>query len=444
VRLDGWVLAFTLIVSVVTGILFGIAPAFAASNTDVSETLKEGGRSSAAGGGSRNRLRHGLVVAEIAFSLVLMIGAGLLVTSFSRLTGVNPGIRPDNVLTLRLALADPPYDNHTVFLAFYRKVLERLKTLPGIEAAAAVSDLPLTGQNFDNTFSIPGRPPLPAGEFISAEMAWVSPDYFRTIGIPLIKGRVITDRDTETTPQVVVISESMARRWWPTEDPLGKRLAIGYNDFKPEIVGVVGDAHDGLEAAPAPHMYVAYTQLPRDAVYLVAKSSGALNVDSMAGMIRREVQSLDKNIAVYKVRPMNEVMAVSIGTRRFNMMLLGIFAGLAMVLAGVGIYGVMAYGVTQRTHEIGLRMALGAQRRDVLGMLIGHAMILAAAGISLGLAGAFALTQLMASLLYRVTATDPQTFALVSILLAAVVFGASYIPARRATRLDPMTALRYE
>jgi putative ABC transport system permease protein len=445
IRVDGWVLAYTLGISVITGILFGIAPAWAASHTDAADTLKEGGRSSAAGGSGRSRLRSGLVVAEIALSLMLMIGAGLLVASFSRLTGVNPGIRTDNVLTLRLALADPPYDNPAVFLAFYQRVVERLKTVPGVESAAAVSDLPLTGLNFDNTFSILGRPALPAGEFITSEMAWVSPDYFHAMGIPLIRGRAFTEQDTATTPQIVVISESMARRWWPNEDPLGKRLKIDYGDkFSPEIVGVAADVRDGLDAEPTPHMYVSYAQLPRDAMYLVARASGTMNIPALAGALRREVEALDKNIAVYRVRSMDQVMAVSVGSRRFNMLLLGIFAGLAMVLAGVGIYGVMAYGITQRTHEIGLRMALGAQRRDVLGMLIGHAMILAAAGIALGLAGAFALTQLMASLLYGVTPTDPQTFALVSLLLAAVVCGASYIPARRATRLDPMAALRYE
>ncbi len=438
-------LAFTLGVSVVTGILFGIAPAWAASQTDAADTLKEGGRSSASGGSGRIRLRSGLVVAEIALSLMLMIGAGLLVASFSRLTGVNPGIRTDNVLTLRLALADPPYDNPAVFRAFYRRVVERLKNVPGVESAAAVSDLPLTGLNFDNTFSILGRPALPAGEFITTEMAWVSPDYFHVMGISLIKGRTFSEQDTETTPQVVVISEAMARRWWPNEDPLGKRLKIDYGDkLSPEIVGVVADVHDGLDAEPAPHLYVSYAQVPRDAMYLVARASGTMNIPALAGLLRREVQSLDKDIAVYRVRSMDQVMAVSVGSRRFNMLLLAIFAGLAMVLAAVGIYGVMAYGITQRTHEIGLRMALGAQRRDVLGMLIGHALTLAGAGVALGVAGALALTRLMASLLYGVTATDPLTFALVSLLLAAVVLGASYIPARRATRLDPMVALRYE
>jgi putative ABC transport system permease protein len=374
-----------------------------------------------------------------------MIGAGLLVASFSRLTGVNPGIRTDNVLTLRLALADPPYDNPAVFKAFYQKVVERLKSVPGVESAAAVSDLPLTGLNFDNTFTILGRPPLPAGEFITSEMAWVSPDYFHVMGISLIKGRTITDRDTDTTPPVVVISESMARRWWPTEDPLGKRIKIDYGDkFAPEIVGIVADVHDGLEAEPTPHMYVSYGQLPRDAMYLVARASGTMNIPALSGLLRREVQALDKNIAVYRVRSMDQVMAVSVGSRRFNMLLLGIFAGLAMVLAAVGIYGVMAYGITQRTHEIGLRMALGAQRRDVLGMLIAHAMTLAGAGVALGVGGALVLTRLMRSLLFGVTATDPVTFIAVSMVLAAVVLGASYIPARRATRLDPMAALRYE
>ena len=273
----------------------------------------------------------------------------------------------------------------------------------------------------------------------------MSPDYFHAMGIPLIKGRTITERDTVTTPQIVVISESMARRWWPNEDPLGKRLKIDYGGkLLPEIVGVVADVHDGLEAEPTPHMYVSYAQVPRDAMYLVARASGTMNIPALAGLLRREVQSLDKNIAVYRVRSMEQVMAISVGSRRFNTLLLGIFAGLAMVLAAVGIYGVMAYGITQRTHEIGLRMALGAQRRDVLGMLIRHAMTLAGAGVALGVVGALALTRLMASLLYGVTATDPLTFAMVSLLLAAVVFGASYIPARRATRLDPMAALRYE
>ncbi|MBI3664923.1 MAG: ABC transporter permease [Acidobacteria bacterium] len=441
VRVDGWVLAFTLAVSVLTGLLFGIVPALAASKTDVHESLKEGGRTSAGGG----RLRSSLVVAEIALSLVLMIGAGLLVASFGRLLGVDPGIHPDNVLTLRLALADPPYDNRAVFLAFYRRVQERLKTLPGVEAAAAINSLPLTPRDFANTFSIPGRPPLLPGEFLSAEMRWVSPDYFRVMGIPLLKGRTITDRDTEETPRVVVISETMARRWWPNEDPLGKRISIAYGgEFVPEIVGVAGDVRNGLDLEPLPYMYVAYTQLPRDEMYLVARFSGTLNAATLAGMVRREVQALDKDIAVYRVRTMEQVLAVSVGERRFHMLLLGVFASLAMALAAVGIYGVTAYGITQRTREIGLRMALGARRRNVVGMLIGQAMTLAGAGVALGLAGAFALTRFMSGLLFGVTATDPQTFALVSLLLAAVVLAASYIPARRAAQLDPMAALRYE
>ena len=443
IHVDLGVLAFTFLVSVATGILFGLAPSVAASKADVNETLKEGGRSSSAGS-PRSRLRSALVVCEIALSLMLMIGAGLLIASFARLTGVDSGFKPDNVLTVRLALPEPKYLDDTVMNTFYRGIIGRLQAIPGVESASAISDLPLTGHAFDNTFRIVGRPLAP-GEFISAQMRWVSPDYFRTLGIPLVRGRAFTGRDSEKSPRVLVINQAMARRFWPGDQAVGKRIVVDFRnspDF--EIVGIAGDVRSGLELEQEPYMYVAYPQLPRASMYIALRARGALNSAALAASVRAEVSALDNDVAVYRIRTMNEVMAISVASRRFNMLLLGIFAALALVLAAVGIYGVMAYAVTQRTHEIGVRVALGAQRRDVMRMLMGHGLVLALVGVAVGLAGAFALTRLMASLLFGVSSTDVTTFAVVSALLTAVTLLASFVPALRATRIDPITALRYE
>ena len=443
IHVDLRVLAFTFLVSVATGILFGLAPAVAASKADVNETLKEGGRSSSAGS-PRSRLRSALVVCEIALSLMLMIGAGLLIASFARLTGVDSGFKPDNVLTVRLALPEPKYLDNTVMTTFYRRIMGRLQAIPGVDSASAISDLPLTGQAFDNTFKIVGRPLAP-GEFISAQMRWVSPDYFRTMGIPLVRGRAFTDRDNEKSPRVVVINQAMARRFWPGEPAVGKQIVVDFRnspDF--EIVGIAGDVRSGLELEQEPYLYVTYPQLPRASMYVALRARGSLNSGALAASVRAEVSALDKDVAVYRIRTMNEVMAISVASRRFNMLLLGIFAALALVLAAVGIYGVMAYAVTQRTHEIGVRVALGAQRRDVMRMLMGHGLVLALVGVAVGLAGALALTRLMASLLFGVSSTDATTFAVVSALLTAVTLLASFVPALRATRIDPITALRYE
>jgi putative ABC transport system permease protein len=319
-----------------------------------------------------------------------------------------------------------------------------MQALPGVESASAISDLPLTGNAFDNTFTIPGRP-LPPGEFTSAQMRWVSPDYFRTMGIPLLRGRGFTDRDNERSPRTIIISQAMARRYWPGDDPIGKRMVIDFRnapDF--EIVGIAGDVRSGPELEPESHMYVTYSQLPRASMYVALRARGALSSSELAAAVRREVAALDSDVAVYKIRSMEDVMALAVASRRFNMLLLGIFAGLALVLAAVGIYGVMAYAVSQRTHEIGVRMALGAQRRDVMRMLIGQGLVLALIGVAVGLAGAFGVTRVISTLLYGVSATDAPTFAIVSAVLAGVALLASYLPALRATRIQPIVALRYE
>jgi putative ABC transport system permease protein len=446
ISLDFRVLGFTLLVSVVTGLIFGLAPSIQATRFNQIETLKEGGRD-AATGGSGKRLRSLLVTAEVAISLVLLIGAGLLINSFLRLRNIDPGFRADNLLTMKIVLPEPKYEEPERRATFYTDLIQRVQSLPGVRSAAVTTNLPLYRQGNSISISIEGRPEPPPGQELIVVTRIISPGYFDTMSIPLLNGRPFTEQDTPTSPNVVVISETMARRFWPGEDAIGKRLAAGR--FRtPEdwiqVVGIVKDVRQfELTAEPRPQMYLSYRQAaffaPRD---LVVKTD--VDPASMATTVRKTVWEVDKDQPVSNIRTMEEILAGSIARQRFSMLLLAIFAGVALVLAGVGIYGVMSYSVAQRTREIGIRMALGAQTGAVLKLAVAYGMKLVIAGIVIGLIAAFALTRVMSTLLFGVTATDPATFTLISLLLVAVAALASYIPARRATKVNPIIALRYE
>jgi putative ABC transport system permease protein len=446
IGLDARVLGFTLLVSLGTGILFGLAPALQASKFDLTSSLKEGGRSSAEGAGGRNRVRSVLIVAEVAIALVLLVGAGLLVQSLRRLQQVSPGFDPSNVLTLTVSLPEVRYNTQQQ-ADFYRQLRERVTALPGVVSASVVNPLPLSGDRMGVTFETEGRP-LPKSELPVTELRTITPDYFRTMSIPLIKGRDFTERDDKSATGAIIVNEAFAQKYFPQEDPLGKRIkpGISTDDTKPimrEIVGVVGNVkHKSLSAAPDPEAYLPTAQVPFDSMILVVKT--APDVRSLINAVRGEVRALDKDLPVYNVKLLEDYVAASVAQPRFNTLLLTVFASLALVLTAVGLYGVMSYSVIQRKHEIGLRMALGAQVSDVFKLVVGQGMTLVLIGIGLGLIGAFALTRLLANLLYGVSSIDPTTFIGISLLIAMVAFIACLVPARRATKVDPMVALRYE
>ena len=446
ISIDYKVLGFTLLVSVATGLIFGLAPAIQSVRFNQIETLKEGGRD-AATGGSGKRLRGLLVMAEVAISLVLLIGAGLLINSFLRLRNVDPGFNPENLLTMKIVLPDLKYEEKAQRSAFYSELIQRLQSIAGVKSAAVTTNLPLYQQGNSISVTIEGRPEPPPGQELIVVTRMISPGYFDTMSIPLSKGRQLTDQDTDNSPNVVVISETMARRFWPGEDAVGKRIAIG-RIRSPEdwiqVIGVVKDVRQfELNADPKPQMYLTYRQYGFfDARDLVVKTD--VDPASMASTVRKAVWEIDKDQPVSNIRTMETILADSIARQRFSMLLLAIFASVALVLAAVGIYGVMSYSVAQRTHEIGIRMALGAQTSAVLKLAVGYGMKLVVAGIAIGLIAAFALTRVMSTLLFGVTATDLTTFTLISLLLVAVAAIASYIPARRATKVSPIIALRYE
>ncbi|HEV2834693.1 MAG TPA: ABC transporter permease [Pyrinomonadaceae bacterium] len=446
VSLDPKVLGFTVLVSLLTGVIFGLAPAIQAMHFNQSETLKEGGRDSVTGK-SGKRLRGLLVTAEVAVSLLLLIGAGLLINSFVRLRSIDPGFRPENLLTMKVELPEPKYEAKERRTAFYTGLIQRVRSLAGVRSAAITTNLPLYRQGNSTSISVEGQPEPPPGQELIIVTRIISPDYFDTMTIPLTAGRRFTEQDTDTTPNVVVISESMARRVWPGEDPIGKRIAVGRIRSDADWVQVIGIVKDvrqfELTADPKPQMYLTYPQFqffaPED---LVVKTD--VDPASMAATVRKAVWDVDKDQPVSNVRTMEEILAESIARQRFSMLLLGVFAAVALLLAAVGIYGVMSYSVAQRTHEIGIRMALGAQTGAVLKLAVGYGLKLVLAGVLIGLVAAFVLTRLMSSLLFGVTATDPATFALISFLLICVAAVASYVPARRATKVNPIIALRYE
>ncbi|MBO0797888.1 MAG: ABC transporter permease [Blastocatellia bacterium] len=442
VGLNSSVLGFTIAVSLLTGIFFGLAPALRGSKTDLNEALRDGGRGMT-GGLRHQRLRNIFVAVELALALALLAGGGLLIKSFWRLRQIEPGFDPWHALTFTLNLPETRYAGAQQQNAFIARVLERLAALPGITAVGATSELPFTGSRTGSSFEIEGRPPLLPGQSLNAGARVVSADYFRAMGIPLRRGRGFTLHDDAESPRVAIINERTARSFFPNEEPIGKRVIIGGKE-KYEIIGIVGDLkHDNLKETTRPEIYRHAPQVAlRTWMDVVVRTAGA--PEKMAAAVREAVRAVDPDQPVYNLYTMEERVVRSIAGNRFTALLLGLFAAVAMILSAGGIYGVMSYSVTQRTHEIGLRMALGAQHGDVLSLVIKQGMSVALIGIGAGVIAAMALTQLLRGLLYEVGASDPLTFAVVTALLSAVALLACYLPARRAARVDPMISLRCE
>jgi putative ABC transport system permease protein len=440
VNVDGAVLAFTLGVSVVTGVLFGLWPALHALKADPYRMLKEGSQQA---GMSRDRARSFLVISEVALSSVLLIAAGLVINSFVRLMHVPKGFDPARVLTFSLSPSRARYSEPRKQTQFFDQAMERLAVLPGVEAVGGVTDLPLEGSGTNGNFNIEGRGLAPDSLPI-ADKRIASENYFRAMGIRLTRGRFFADRDNLGAPQVAIVNEEFVRRFFPDEDPVGKRIDFMWEtEGLQQIVGVVGDIrHESLDTPVAPEIYLPYRQRAPGGMSIVVRTG--IDPASMIGAARQAIYGVDKEQAVSQVRAMEQVVAESVSSRRLSVILYGSFAGLALMLAVIGIYGVMSYTVSQRTHEIGLRVALGAGRRDLLKMVIGQGMKLAMIGAGAGLIAAVGLTRLMKSLLFDVSATDPLTFVAVTLLLASVALLACYVPARRAARVDPMVALRSE
>lgn len=444
VSLDFRVLGFTLGLSVITGLLFGLAPVFQTRRWSFNESLKEGTRGSSAGR-RRVNTRRLLVISEVALALMLLVGGGLMVRSFGRLRAVDPGFNPHNLLTLTVSLAGSAHSTRPKRVAFFSELLPRIESLPGVQSVSAINHLPLSGDVWTVPFTIEGRPAPAPGEKQAAVYRIVRPNYFRTMGGTLLKGRDFTVQDNDSSAPVVIISEDFARRHWPNQDPLGKRIEVSDDGPNPrEIVGVVKALkQNDWTTEPNLEMYLPHLQSPSPrGLALVVRSNG--DPLALVAGVENQVWSIDRGIPVSDLRTMEEVIAGSIEQQRFNMFLLGLFASVALILAVVGIYGVMSDLVTSRTHEIGIRLALGAQTADVLRMVIRQGMLLAAIGIGIGLFGAFWLTQFMSKLLYEISPTDQTTFILIPLVLALVVLCACWIPARRATKVDPLEALRYE
>lgn len=449
VGLDRWVLVFTLGVSLLTGLLFGIVPALRTAKLDLRETLNEGSRGSTAGPG-QHRIRGALVATEIALAMLLLVGAGLLLRSFSRLQDVPPGFQADHLFVADIPLSQTAYARPEQRYEFFDRLVERARSLPGVRSAGAASFLPVSGGGSVIHFNIVGKPPKSPHDFIAAGYRAVTPKYFETLGMPLEQGRFFTAADNDKAPAVVVINATMARTFFPGENPLGKHLQLGAT-FEPdvpamEVVGVVGDVRQGLGVDPQTEMYLPYRQadklLPVFQLSMVLRT--AADPLLQASALRSALAEIDPNQPLVKVRTMEENMAATVAQPRFRTWLIGIFAAVALVLAGVGVYGVMSYTVTQRTNEIGIRVALGARPEDVFRIVVGEGLRLALLGVSAGIVAALALTRLLQSFLFGISAYDPLTFTGVALLLTLVALTACFFPAHRATLVDPMIALRYE
>ena len=461
ISLDTRVLMFTTAVSMLTGIVFGLAPALQSSRTDVQEALKETARSTT---GGRHRLRQVLVVTEVALTLVLLIGAGLLIRSFYLLQQVNPGFVDEHVLSFRVQLPVQKYPGEHEWLNFYERALEKLQALPGVNEVSLTSRVPMDYNDWQSGFRVVGDPPPPPGQGPSMEVSIVSPGYFHSMGIPLIRGRDFTVQDNRSSvnedkvrnlelgPRLsaglkdVIIDEEFARRHFPNGDPIGKQIlwGSGKDNLPITVIGVVGRVkmYSPNEPAGFPQAYFPFLEMPDNGMSFVVKTT--LEPERVIAAARQQVQTVDPDQPIYDIKSLNTRRNESIAPQRLNLLLLGLFAAVALTLAVVGVYGVMSYAVTQRTHEIGLRMALGAQTNDVLKLVVRQGMTMALIGVGAGLAGAFALTRVMSSLLFGVSATDPVTFAAIPLIVAGVALAACFVPARRAVKVDPMIALRYE
>jgi putative ABC transport system permease protein len=448
-ELDARVLAFTAVVSLVTGIAFGLAPALLISKTNLAESLKEGRRGATASP-QMNRTRNLLVVGEVALALVLLVGAGLLINSFVRLQQVAPGFDPQQLLAFNVAASADGTSTSQRIVGFYRELTTQLKALPGVINASVVFQLPLAGSGATTSLEIEGRAAPPAQRpMVVIHMA--GPDYFKTMGIPVVRGRDFTDRDDLNAAPVLIVNEALARAYFPNENPIGKRVAPGFSTLpvhdddtgRREIVGVVADVkQQNLQGASQPEIYFAQSQMPMSAMTAVVRTAG--DPRALQRAVRGVVQSLDKNAPVYTLRTVGEILDRSVATPRFNTMLLGLFAAVALILTAVGLYGVISCSVSENTQQIGIRFALGAQRSDVFRLIVGQGVMLTVAGMVIGLGAAYGLTRLMSSLLFGVGSTDPWTFTGVAVLLLCVATLACYLPARRAMKVDPIVALRSE
>jgi putative ABC transport system permease protein len=445
IRVGGSVLAFALLLSLASALAFGLAPALLATLSNLQANIKEGGERTGQRAGQH--VRSFLAIAEISLAMVLLVAGGLLIRSFALVTSVNSGFDPKNVTEAEVSLPQFQYATPQQWTAFSNELLARLHAQPGLRDSALAAPLPMDRQGEATmAFSIVGDPPLPPGKSPTADYATVSPDYFGMMQIPLLRGRFFSDRDSPSNPKVAIISKTLARRYFPNQDPLGRQMRFGFppnGNVSREIVGIVGDVRDvALSREPGPMMYAPFAQAPLYGGEVVVRSS--LSASSVAAGIRQAVRSIDKNLPVTDIESLDDALGQSISQERFSTFLVGSFSAIALVLAAVGIFGVVSYSTSQRTHEIGIRIALGAGRREILRLILGQGTKLALFGLGIGIVAAFLLTRLMSSLLYSVSATDPVTFAAVTVILLTVALTACYIPARRAMRVDPMVALRYE
>ncbi len=448
VAIDGQVLLFTFALCLLSGVLFGLAPALGLRRLDLHGTLKDASRGSSGSAiwGRGNGLRRLLVIGELALSVILLVGAGLLIRSFARLQNVQPGFNAGGVLTLELTMSGRKYADGPAVLNAYQALWERLGAIPGVTASGGVTSLPLSGFFAWGPITVEGRTPPPGENFINADIRVVGGRYFQAMDIPLVQGRWFTSDDTRDKPRVVVVDQFMARELWPDQDPIGKRIRFG--DLKSTspwitVIGVAGRVKQySLDADGRIALYLSQLQSPSRAMFVVVK--GRTDPETLTGPVRQEIRALDAELPVYRLRTMTARVDESLARRRFSMTLLALFAGLALALAAVGIYGVISYLVTQGTREIGIRIALGASQQSILALVLKQGAGLALAGVAIGLFGAFALTRFMRSLLFAVGATDPVTFLIVGAVLAAIACTASYLPARRAARIDPMVSLRAE